>query len=264
MKLSWNRTHSKNNILLQELGSEGKTIVVIPGLEGSGESCRDLLEWMYTERQTRGIATKIILVDYKNEEHKEFNELVASINSLLLEKVHGEVLLWSQSFGNLIAASLASMGNLKISRHALLSPFTGISLALTMMAVSFLKLAPRGLYKSLSNLFGSFLFGPVGMLRNHDFFSIISEENPSYYQRRLSWLRELDGEELFRGLSAPVSIWIGLKDRLISPKYQLTVFQSLQFQLNELQEVGHMLFPSILKDHEKEGFLAWIDQNIAL
>lgn len=250
--ISWKELSSANGISVRSLGA-GQPVVIIPGMEGSGESCTDLIEWIHTQNQSYAF----YLVDYAKENFAEFNELVSAISKIIQNITTDPVVLWSQSFGNAIAVSIASENKIKISKHAMLSPFASIPSELLLAGSYVLKLTPTWVYKLFSLKVSIFLFGPVKGYEQHRFFEVLEKENPQTYLKRILWLRKLDIEKMFSSVKAPTQVWIGNCDRVIRPQRQIAYFKSRGVKTIELPKLGHMLFPGLLDEAQRITFLDW-------
>src|ERR1044072_864005 len=97
---------SKNGVLIQTWG-EGTPLLVIPGLEGSGESCLHLVVPAVEEIRKLGTPVQLCLINYSKEKHDSIDELEETIEELI-DKTYGkqELLIYSQSFGNLLTAKI--------------------------------------------------------------------------------------------------------------------------------------------------------------
>jgi hypothetical protein len=90
-------------------GRIGSPVVFFPGMEGSGESCMHLVVPTLERLAARGAGHRLVLVDYADEQHTSFDALSDTIAALLAETptAWADTTFWGQSFGNLMAVSVA-------------------------------------------------------------------------------------------------------------------------------------------------------------
>ncbi|WP_163566656.1 hypothetical protein [Fodinicola feengrottensis] len=126
----WTVLARRHGVSLRVCG-QGPPVVVIPGMEGSGESCLDVVlpvvrtgirvpveapgglggafagtPGRSPDAETGASGGRVILVDYSAERHRLLGQLVGTIAGLLRQVLPPDepVVWWGQSFGNLLIA----------------------------------------------------------------------------------------------------------------------------------------------------------------
>ena len=255
----WNVIASEDGVALRICG-EGRPLVLIPGMEGSGESCLDLAEWIINKSQKNGNGIQVILVDYKNEQSNTLLDLVMIIENLLQHHLNEPFMLWSQSFGNIIATKMLFRQKIKPSRHLLMSPFAIVPKFKLMIGQLLIRLTPRLLYRKWTPIISRWVFGP--MTDVHPFLDALASEDPKNYSRRISWLFIGNVTDQFSYSAFPRAVWIGSCDKLINPCQQLKFFKAnpdaALLEINVIKKTGHMLFPEVIGEENCFRLLSWL------
>ena len=259
--LPWQDFPFAQGVRLRVCG-EGKKVILIPGMEGSGESCADLAEWLVSESRKNGNPVQIVLVDYRSEREETLEHLTHAIAAAIESRAVGRAILWSQSFGNVIATKLLATGRIQVSKHLMFSPFASLPRWKQKSGEWILRWSPRVLYRWLSPLVSRLLFGPIPS--PHPFLEVLANEDPVHYAKRVGWLRDPSLKRLFSDISCSKAIWIGDRDRLIEPARQIQFYENLkrsgsvQLEVKVLPGIGHMLFPELLGPSSCTSLLEWI------
>ena len=246
----------KNGVALRQRG-EGAPVFVVPGAEGSGESCLHLALPVLDGAPGR----RLVLVDYGAEAHPTFDALAETVAGLVAEAADGgPCRVWAQSFGNLLAVRLA--GRVEAERWALVSPFTRLPAWKAHLGTLSLAVTPRPLYRATSPPLSRWLFGPAGDASGHPFFDALREAPPGDVRRRTAWLRGRDAEPEFAALAGPVHVWLGARDRLIDLDDQRRRFAALaearpDRHLSMLPS-GHVVLDSAAAEVARAQIAAWI------
>ena len=235
---------SRNGVTLRTAG-EGTPVFVVPGMEGTGESCLHLAHPVVTASD----AHRFVLVDYGAEVHDTIDGLLDTIAALIRDATDDRCVLWGQSFGNLLAAAVAERSSLPVERMLLVSPFTRLPNWRVALGVTALSLTPPPLYRATAKLGGRYLFGPAGDQPNHPFFDSLQRTPPRDVARRLNWLRRRSFADAFSTSSAPTHVWLGAEDRLVDLDEQTAFFSDLAAQQSDVHLTmipysGHVVLPS--------------------
>lgn len=263
--IDWKVIGNRNGVILQSWG-EGIPLVVIPGLEGSGESCLHLVIPSVEVLVQNGMATQVCLVNYAREEHETLEALTDTIQNLLRDAFgKQEILVFSQSFGNLISSSIAIKKELEIKKILMVSPFTKLPELMVRLSAFSMKFTPTFLYRSTIKPLGKYVFGPVGKNSGHIFFDALQRATSSQVKRQTSWLVGLDYSKVFEKIKVPVKIVLGEKDRLININQQIGFFESLCSEQNNkvlatLRDSGHVLLQNAVIEEGKEHFIKYFEE----
>ena len=233
-----------NGVTLRTAG-QGTPVFVVPGMEGTGESCFHLAHPVLRDLDTY----QFVLVDYGAEVHDSFDALVDTLITLIGGAAGDHCVFWGQSFGNLLAAAVAEGSNLPVEQLLLVSPFTRLPNWKVALGVTVLSLTPPPLYRATARLGGRYLFGPAGDQPDHPFFDSLRRSPPRDVARRTNWLRKRSFASVFSGLSAPTRVWLGAEDRLVDLDAQKAYFSGLagrrdHVELTMIPESGHVVLPS--------------------
>ncbi|MDD4975223.1 MAG: alpha/beta hydrolase [Bacteriovorax sp.] len=258
-RLQWKIIASEQGVQLLVCG-DGPLLILIPGMEGSGESCIELAEWLIEESVRSGIGLQIILVDYKKEVSNSLDALTTLLEKILQQHLKGPVIIWSQSFGNVIATRILSRKNIKINKHLLMSPFVKIPKIKLFFGMIIMRWTPRAWYRRFTPGISRWFFGP--MPKVHPFLDVLACEDPKNYCRRISWLFNISLSEQFSYSTFPRAVWIGKDDKLINPIAQINFFKTNQgdaaMEIKVLKNTGHMLFPEIIGKEYCLQLLTWL------
>lgn len=154
-QLSPGPTH--NGVTLRTAG-QGIPVFVVPGMEGTGESCLHLAHPVVTASD----AHRFVLVDYGAEAHDKIDDLLDTIAALIRDATDDRCVFWGQSFGNLLAAAVAERSSLPVEQLLLVSPFTRLPNWKVALGVTVLSLTPPALYRATARLGGSISSVPLG------------------------------------------------------------------------------------------------------
>lgn len=246
-KLPFDTISERNGVKLQCLGEGQRVLVVIPGLEGSGESCLHVVAPAIEQCAELDIPVQLCLVNYAGETHDSLEALADTIEKLLIEAYgNRDLLLFSQSFGNLITARLDNSGRLFFEKALMVSPFKKLPDVLARIAHYSLYVTPTWLYRATIQPLGRYVFGPTGNNRKHPFFSALAKATSSGVRRQTKWLTDLDYSDLFSTLQVPCTIVLGEKDRLVNIEDEISFFQTICSESNDRRLVlnennGHVI-----------------------
>jgi hypothetical protein len=99
--------------VLIRLSGVGQPLVVFPGMQGSGESCMQVIAKVCQVARDAACPVQLVLVDYAAENHATFDALVDTILKLLERNMgNNPLLIWGQSFANLLAIGAANSKSL--------------------------------------------------------------------------------------------------------------------------------------------------------
>ncbi len=261
-RVQWTELAQLNGVRLRATG-QGPPIAVLPGLEGSGESCLHLVVPVAVPagEPPRG---RVILVDYAAERHRLLGELVATISELLGRALPTDeaVTLWGQSFGNLLVALAAQQGGTPVRRTVLVSPFTCLSPSRVAAARAALTVAWRPLYTATAAPVSRLVFGPAPDGSGRAFFGAVARAAPADVRRRVGWLAGTDAASAFLALPAPVGVWLGERDRLVDLPRQLAFFAALarppESQLTVIPGSGHVVLPPAAVSYARSTLAGWL------
>ncbi len=251
---------------LREHG-DGETIFVFPGMEGSGESCLHLVAPVIERASSAGQRYRLVLVDYAEEEHARFEDLVTTMQVLVRDAARGEAcIFWGQSFGNLLATGVPEQGGVAAQKFVLVSPFTALPPWRTHIGVISMYFTPTFLYRWTIGLVGKFTFGPVGDQGDHPFFDALRKGTPKGLRRRTGWLRSRTFEGRFNATPAPTKAWLGKRDRLVNLDEQRDFFGGLaesrsDYFLSMADGCGHVFLPSDDVRAVREQLLEWLTER---
>jgi len=239
-----------------KLGNTG-TIFLVPGMEGSGESCVHLVEQVLLHAVEAGLAYHLDLIDYSAERCGQFDELARAVNALMRTQLAlrastvkvNSAILWAQSFGNLLALAAASLGDLQFSNAVLVSPFTNLPPWTLVPAVAATTITPTPLYRATIGPIARYLFGPAGDQPEHAFFAAMKRADAPTVHRRIAWLKGADFSSLFVRNKLETTVFLGTQDRLIDLQKQRNFFSELpyicgSYRFAEIAGSGHVVLPS--------------------
>lgn len=242
----WEKLGSSQGVHLISQG-EGTPLVVIPGLEGSGESCLHVVLPVVEQLRGEGISVKLCFVHYTGERHESLIGLSSSIAKVIREGL-GETgfLTWSQSFGNLLATDLYLDHPFSIKSMVMVSPFTKLPQFSAWLNVQLLAITPGFLYRWTIKPLSRYIFGPVGDAPNHPFFGALRRATPRDVRRQSKWLIGLDYSARFAKLRVPLRLVLGKRDRLVRIGKEIAFFEKLASQeerqkLHVAPETGHVI-----------------------
>lgn len=262
MTLAWTEQGNALGVRLRCTGA-GAPVVVLPGLEGSGESCLHLvLPVVLPEgRSPRG---QLWLVDYGQERAPSLGRLVEAVRSLLTAALgnRGPVRLWTQSFGGPLLARVLEEPPVEVMRTVLVSPFTRLAPGRVRLARASVAASPAPLLCALTKPTARLVFGPVGDAANAPFFAALAAASRRDLRRRLSFLHEADFTVPFTRLPGPVRVWLGAQDRLVDLSREMAFFQALargSGGVRVLAGSGHVVLPTPAVAQARAEMAQWLD-----
>jgi pimeloyl-ACP methyl ester carboxylesterase len=241
------RIAARRGVVLRARGV-GVPVIVFPGMEGSGESCLHLVLPVLEALGGAG-SYRLVLVDYGEEQHGSLDGLAETVAELLAATLGPEppAVFWGQSFGNLLAVRVASLGTVDVARYVLVSPFSGLPRAKAWLGTRVLQRSPVWLYRATAKPFGRWQFGPTGGQRHHPFFTALQRSSPRLLSRRISWLDGRRYTRDFEELDRPSGFWLGRRDRLVDLRAEKRLFHALAQRpgnsLSLLAGSGHVVLP---------------------
>jgi pimeloyl-ACP methyl ester carboxylesterase len=238
----------------------GPTVVVFPGMEGSGESCLQLASDVVLTGQGEG---RLVLVDYSQERHRFLGALVDTVAGLLERHLNrSPMTLWGQSFGNLLLAGVAPLVATTVRTTVLVSPFTGLPTARLRAARMVLAATPQFVYAATTPAISRMIFGPAPKGTGVSFFSVLCQMRVADLRRRTGWLLAGDLAGMFQSLPGPVGIWFGDNDRLVDLPRQLAFFTTLTRavggRVTVLDGCGHVLLPEPVVQVATQDIRDWL------
>lgn len=248
-QVEWSPGLARDGVVLRELG-EGKSLFLFDGMNGGGEASLELVLPVLDRLKQAGRPHRLILFDYKAEQHRTLDDLVETARQLVVERAGGQpCVFWAQSFGNLIATAPRLASSVPVERFVLVSSFTGLSQLKVALSLFSLALTPAWLYRATIRPLGRFVFGPPGDQPKHPFFDALAAGTPQTARRRTSWLRGRDFSSQFRSTPAPTKVWLGDRDRLIRLQAEKERFAAIarersSFELQIMEGCGHLVLDS--------------------
>jgi len=248
-QVEWTTGLAASGVALREVG-EGRNLFLFDGMNGGGEASLELVLPVLDRLKQAGRPHRLILFDYKAEEHATLEDLVETARSLVVERAGGQpCVFWAQSFGNLIATAPRLAGSVPVERFVLVSSFTGLSQLKVALSLFSLALTPTWLYRATIRPLGRFVFGPPGDQPRHPFFDALAAGTPQTARRRTSWLRGRDFRAQFANTPAPTKVWLGERDRLIRLEAEKESFAAIarersSFHLQIMKGCGHLVLDS--------------------
>jgi len=260
-RIGWEELGRAGGVVLRSAGS-GSPVVLLPGLEGSGESCLHLAGPVVLGPDAPAQA-RLLLVDYAGERHRFLGELVDTIAGLLRAHLPEEpVTWWGQSFGNLLLALVQPQVARPVRTRVLVSPFTGLPPLLLHATRAALSVTPRALYAATTPTVARWIFGPMPTGTGDDFVAAVAGADPADVVRRTGWLARGDCAGAFLSADAPCGIWFGADDRLVDLPRQLAFFSALtsggRGRTSVLPGCGHVTFPPAAVAQLREEISCWL------
>jgi pimeloyl-ACP methyl ester carboxylesterase len=262
--ISWITTRRQGGVAIRCFG-DGQPIVVVPGMEGSGESClhlvvpvaeRALLEF---NREFR-----VVLVDYSQESFARLEELIVQIRKLVCEEV-GTVssIVWAQSFGNILALSALNIPEIHIVKYVLVSAFTSLPALKIRLSTALLPITPQSVYIALIGPGAKWEFGPFGDETSPPFLEAMKRATPQIVEKRTAWLKDKNFAELFCSIQTQTKIWLGSKDRLVNLSEQRAFFEQLprvksNYHFGMIDGSGHVVLPSQIVANAQNQLCEWL------
>jgi pimeloyl-ACP methyl ester carboxylesterase len=260
--LTWRISRSAGGVVLRVNG-EGDPLFVIPGMEGGGESCMQLVHVVVNKAQALNHGYRVVLVDYSAEMCPSLEALVDQIYALLTQEGIHNCQIWAQSFGNLLAVRLAAHSDLNIDRFLLVSAFTSLPKPSACIGAALTAVSPRVLYKACIGPIARYVFDPVGDQVGHPFFGAMQQADPRVIARRTRWLCNRDFFEEFASNYTPTKVFLGTKDRLLNLRQQTGIFADLartreNYHFSLIEGSGHVTLPTPVVFEASQQFLEWL------
>lgn len=227
----------------------GRPVIIVSGLEGSGESCLHLTLPTIEVPPEGAPAQRSLLVNYSLEDHATFEGLVNTSYRLVAKEVgDADCALWCQSFGNLLGTAIVERGPFRVQKTVLVSPFMRLPVWKTGLILRGLGLVPSPLfpiYDASTYFVGDWQFGPDGGNSMHPFFASLKALTPPTLARRAGWVRGRTFADNFRNLRGPRRAFLGTRDNLIDLEEQRLFFDSLApaIGLEMIEGSGHVPLP---------------------
>jgi hypothetical protein len=110
------------------------------------------------------------------------------------------------------------------------------------------------------------IFGPAGGQRHHRFFDALRGLPVHVIARRTAWLQGRVFTNSFSGLTAPVKVWLGDRDRLVARKEQTRYFASLcrtrpAWEMSLIRGSGHVVLPAVAQRQARLELLNWLKES---
>jgi pimeloyl-ACP methyl ester carboxylesterase len=252
-----------NGVTLSSFG-EGRPVFLVPGMEGSGESCLHLAIPVVQALSKDGLPHRLILVNYAAEEHETLEELTTTVRALMREAARNErCIIWGQSFGNLVAAQAGSRTGVDPVKFVFVSPFFSLPAVRLLLGTLSMRMTPEPVLRATIAPLGRYIFGPTGDNGDHPFFDALRRTAPAHMRRRTSWLESRLFTGAFTGLPAPTKIWFGRRDRLIARTEQMNFFTTLcrqreGYELSIVERSGHVVLPTIAVHRVRQELQTWL------
>jgi pimeloyl-ACP methyl ester carboxylesterase len=259
----WSVLASGGGVTLRSQGS-GTPVLVVPGMEGSGESCLDLVLPVLTQGPPGSAPARAVLVDYAAEQHPTFDALVETLAGLVTDTFGPSPALdlWGQSFGNLVGLGAVAAVEARIGRAVLVSAFPRLPAWKVWVEPPLARSSPTALYRATAVPVARWQFGPTGGNLDHPFFGAMRTMPKADVARRTAWLRGRDFEPMVVGV-APTrgGVWLGSRDRLVDRDDVRRCFtehvdpERLGFSI--IEGAGHVALPVDVIARAQQQLGAW-------
>lgn len=265
-QFEWPSGTARGGVTLRFEG-EGRPLIVIPGLEGSGESCLHIVLPVVEALRAAGHPLQTVLVDYAQENHGSLEALAETVVTLVRAHAGSQAMVfWCQSFGNLIGALVQNRGGLTVERNVMVSSFIGLPRLSERIGPLVMRYTPAALYRRTIGQMGRYLFGPVGNNGNHPFFAALQAGHPRDAARRSAWIGQGQFDAVFEQLTAPLGVWLGARDRLVDLPEQSRFFQRLvrdraASRFSMLRDSGHVILPESAIRQACDEIGDWLTQR---
>ena len=244
--VSWNTLATLNDVELRQWGN-GVPIVVVPGMTGGGQATLQFAVRVAHELTALGKQHRVVLVEFSREAHENLVELQATVRSLLSSELGREpCILWTQSFGNLVAPAPGFDDALVVKRRVMLSPFARLPRFMTWLALVSMLITPAFIYRWAAKPLGRLVFGPAGDQPDHVFYRALAEGEREVARRRTSWLYRQVFDGWFEALNVPTRVFLGQVDHLVNIRKQRAFFERLareksQVRFTLVEGAGHVV-----------------------
>jgi pimeloyl-ACP methyl ester carboxylesterase len=252
----------RNGVVLRTHG-DGVPAYVFSGLEGSGESCLHLVLPTLTAPPAGRGSIRVVVVDYAEEQHASFDELVATTAALIDEHhAGGPAVVWGQSFGTLYATTVVHELALEVERMVLVSAFRTLPWWKVWLGPPVLTVTPNFLYRATSGPITKWQFGPAGGNTTHPFWDSLDRLPKSDLARRSRWLRGRSFAPAFEAQRPRRGkVWLGSRDNLVNRKAETEFFRGLAergpFEFAVLEGSGHVVLPPPVIEEARRQLAAW-------
>jgi hypothetical protein len=258
--LAWRELGRAGGVRLLATGS-GPTVVLFPGMEGSGESCLHLARQVLL---TGTRPARLALVDYSGERHRFLGSLVDTIAGLLDSTLGGApITWWGQSFGNLLLGCVQPLVAAPVRNTVLVSPFTGLPTTRLRVVHAILAATPQTVYSASTPFVSRTVFGPAPRGTGDEFFTALGRMSIADIRRRVGWILAGDLAGVFQSLPGPLGVWFGGQDRLVDLPRQLAFFTALTRAtggwVNVIDGCGHVLLPPHAVETAGRDIEDWLD-----
>jgi len=217
-------------------------LVAVPGMDGSIGSIHPVVEKL----SGRG---EVLLVDYTGEVNPTLEELTAEIAKTIKTEAKGEIDLYGQSIGTILAAQLASLHGLPVRKVALTCTFTRLSWTMLRAGNFIMSLTPAWLYRLTVPWLMKIACGPVGDGNRHLFFRAVRQSNKRAMMKRTGWEINRDFSADLARIHNPLLILMGEKDRSVSNAAReieklRRLFAGHPARIVTIPDAGHVFLPS--------------------
>lgn len=261
MSSTWQTLAEAAGVRARSSGT-GTALAVLPGMEGDGSSCLHVVERVQAQLAAHR-PVRVVLVDYAAEQHQTLAGLEATVLDLLRPLLREPAVVWGQSFGCLLAASVVRglrARGLGAERLLLVSPFTDLPTSRD-VAARLLPRIPRPIYRATAVPTCRWVFGPAPGGQGAAFLAALRDADPADVARRAGWLRGADQRSHFEGvLDETAAVWFGTRDRLIDLRGQLEVFTELMDAGSPglVPHAGHVVLPVPAVEFLSARVSAWL------
>ena len=213
-------------------------VVVIPGIDGQPGSVAPIVDRLARTR-------RVLLVDYSREVHATLDELADEIAATLPPRCD----LVGQSIGTWLAALVAARRADVVRRVALIATFTrvrGVALRLSALVTRY---TPRPLYRLTTPSLMRLACGPVGDGGHHPFLAGVAASDQEGVARRTRWQVGRDATPMLAGISQPVAVFLGDRDRFVPRRERevariRAIFDRDGSHVVGVAGAGHVMLPS--------------------
>lgn len=213
-------------------------IVVIPGIDGQRGSVAPIVDRLAQYR-------RVLLVDYSHETNPTLDDLADEIVGLLPDRCD----LVGQSVGTWLAALVAQSRADAVRRVALIATFTRVRDTALRVSAWTTRWAPGPLYRLATPTLMKIACGPIGDGRDHPFLRDVADSDQEGVARRTRWQIGRDFGPMLRGISQPVAVFVGQRDRFVPDRDDefdriRAVFDRPGGSVTVIEDAGHVMLPS--------------------
>ena len=217
-------------------------LVAVPGIDGSIGSIAPIVEKLSERRE-------VIVIDYTAETNPTLETLATEIANVLKAEIKGEIDIFSQSIGTIVAAQLASSHGLLVRKVVLTCTFTRLGWNTLRLGNLMMGITPNWLYRLTSSLLMKAICGPVGDGKKHPFFIASRNSDKRAVIKRTAWEINRDFSTDLIKIQSPLLILMGEKDRFV-PNVEREIaklrhiFARHPAKVISIPNAGHVLLPS--------------------